>query len=163
MFKVFKVKLLVVCGLILLTGAWSLSARERTYSFDEPTSANAAIRSMILPGWGQFFNGQPLKGMLFAGAEIGTIAGAFLMYSKANTTYDDYEKQRTESLYDDYSKQIDNTNLFIYLAAAIWAGNIFDAYLSGGSDTEDEDLLSQKFSLEAKGYNQVTLMYRYKF
>lgn len=32
---------------------------------------NAAIRSFLIPGWGQFYTGHPYRGMAFAAAEIG--------------------------------------------------------------------------------------------
>jgi len=112
-----------------------VSAREETYNFNTKSPGNAALRSLMLPGWGQFFNEQPTKGMIFAGAELVAIGTAFMMSSKANSTYSDYETKRTSSLYDDYSSQINTANMFVYAAAAIWVGNIIDAYLSGDSET----------------------------
>jgi TM2 domain-containing membrane protein YozV len=165
-------KFLVIISLVFIAFfPYGAAARERTYNFDEPTPANAMMRSMILPGWGQFYNGQPLKGLLFAGVEIAAVGGAFVMYSKANTTYSDYETKRTDDLYTDYSKQIDTTNLFIYLAAAIWAGNILDAYLSAdsgagnmGPESEEESKSPGRgFYLQAKGTRQLGLSYRYTF
>ncbi|MBI5554706.1 MAG: hypothetical protein HY920_02485 [Elusimicrobia bacterium] len=120
------------------------SAREETYNFNTKSPMTAAFRSLMLPGWGQFFNEQPTKGLIFAGAELVAVGTAFMMSSKANSTYSDYETKRTSSLYDDYSSQIDTANMFVYLAAAIWAGNVFDAYLSADSGTSTKSIKSKK-------------------
>ncbi len=124
----------------------SLVSAEGTYTFNSKSSGNAALRSLMLPGWGQFFNEQPTKGFIFAGAELIAIGTAFMMYSGANSTYSDYETKRTTALYDDYSSKIDTANMFVYLAAAIWAGNVLDAYLSADSGASTPHKKSKKSS-----------------
>ena len=154
------VSLIVLLAIIL---PFNLYARETTYNFNSRTSANAALRSLMLPGWGQFFNEQPVKGYIFAGAEVLAIGGAFMFNSKANSTYSDYETKKTESLYSDYTSQVDTANLFVYAAAAIWVVNIFDAYMSAPAETEGARLPDKGFLLEAKSKNEFLLKYRYTF
>jgi TM2 domain-containing membrane protein YozV len=122
-------------AVIMLMSISAVSAREASYNFNTKSPVNATLRSLMLPGWGQFFNEQPTKGLIFAGAELIAVGTAFMMYSSANSAYSDYETQRTTALYDDYSSKIDTANMFVYASAAIWIGNIIDAYLSADSGT----------------------------
>ena len=36
------------------------------------------LRSLALPGWGQFYNGKHFKGSLIAAAEVGSVAAFFV-------------------------------------------------------------------------------------
>lgn len=127
----------VICILMLPWQAWS---NESAYNFKAQIPMNAALRSLLIPGWGQFFNEQPTKGLILVGAEAVAIGGAFMLHSKANSTYEDYEQKRTDTLYDDYSSQFDTANMFVYLSAAIWAWNVVDAYIStGGEPVQKKD------------------------
>jgi|WetSurMetagenome_2_1015567.scaffolds.fasta_scaffold1003127_1 hypothetical protein len=157
------VMVLAVILLLAIVLPFDLYAREATYNFNSQTPSNAALRSLMLPGWGQFFNNQPTKGYIFAGAAVLAVGGAFMMYSKANSTYSDYETKRTATLYDDYTSQVDTANLFVYAAAAIWVVNIFDAYMSAPSEAEGACLPNKGFALEAKSRNEFLLKYRYAF
>ena len=126
--------LVIAMAVVAFMSVSLVSAQEEDYNFNSKSPMNAAVRSLMLPGWGQFFNEQPTKGLIFAGAELVAIGTAFMMYSSANSTYNDYETQRTTALYDDYSSKIDTANMFVYASAAIWIGNVIDAYLSADSD-----------------------------
>ena len=44
----------------------------------------ALVRSMVLPGWGQVYNGRPIKGSLFAAAEIGSVVAFFVRRNQLN-------------------------------------------------------------------------------
>ncbi len=129
---VLKILVLALTGIMLMSIS-AVSAQEAESNFNTPSPGNAALRSLMLPGWGQFFNEQPTKGYIFAGAEIIALGTAYMMYSSADSAYEDYEKQRTGSAYDDYSSKVDSANMFIYAAAAIWVGNVIDAYFSADS------------------------------
>lgn len=157
----------LVAVLLAVIIPFNLSAAERTYNFNERTPGNAALRSLILPGWGQFFNGQQTKGYIFLGAEVIAIGAAVMQNSKANSDYSDYEDKRTNDLYDTYSKDVDTANLFVYLAAAIWIGNIADAYFSADNinaiEAPESRLPNRGFYLAAKDTKQVNLIYRYTF
>ncbi|GEM_PF-3203116 len=53
---------------------------------------NAIFRSMLVPGWGQFFNNQPKKGYLIMGTEVVLIASAAVFHFYAANYYDEYHK-----------------------------------------------------------------------
>jgi hypothetical protein len=134
--RMYALKILVLSMVMIMVMSISaVSAREAAYNFNSKSPTNAALRSLMLPGWGQFFNEQPTKGFIFAGAELIAVGTAFMMYSSASSTYSDYETQRTTALYNDYSDKVDSANMFAYAAAAIWVGNVIDAYFSADSGT----------------------------
>lgn len=137
-------RILVVAMAVVMLMSISMVSAEEAYNFNTHSPMNASLRSLMLPGWGQFFNEQPTKGLIFAGAELVLIGTAFMTYSSANSTYSDYETQRTATLYDDYSSKIDTANMFVYAAAAIWVGNVIDAYLSGDSAPSVKSTKSSK-------------------
>lgn len=142
--------LVIALAVVSFMSVSLVSAREETYNFNTKSPLNAAARSLMLPGWGQFFNEQPTKGLIFAGAELIAIGTAFMMSSKANSTYSDYETKRTNTMYDDYSSQINTANMFVYAGAAIWLGNIIDAYLSADSGTGRKNEKSRSIKKSSK-------------
>ena len=47
-------------------------------SLQRPEPRSALLRSAILPGWGQYYNKQPLKAALFGAAGAGCLSAAIL-------------------------------------------------------------------------------------
>jgi hypothetical protein len=123
------------------------------YNFGERTPLNAGLRSAILPGWGQFFNGQSAKGYILVGSAVVSGAAAILMYNKAENTYNEYKDNgRIDGkLYDDYTSQINSANMFVYLYAAVWTFGVVDACVGVPK--------SEKLSLEIRN-QQLCLNYR---
>lgn len=95
------------------------------------TPSNAAIRSAVVPGWGQYFNGDKTRAGIVAGAEAALIVSSVIMYSKADSTYSDYERKGVpdDPLYDEYKSQKKTADILLGLAIAGWVYNIVDAYL----------------------------------
>lgn len=103
---------------------------------------DATYRSLILPGWGQFYNGDKIKGVVFSVVEVGLFGTAVWMHLLGAGKEDDYKKtdctdagqecidkvQKLKSEGEDYYKM---RNYFIYGGAAVWLLNVLDAYLSG--------------------------------
>ncbi|MCX7958040.1 MAG: FlgO family outer membrane protein [Deltaproteobacteria bacterium] len=103
---------------------------------------DATYRSLILPGWGQFYNGDKIKGVVFTVAEIGIFATAVSMHINGSRKEDEYKKtdctdkgqdcldkvQKLKSEGEDFYKL---RNYFVYGGAAVWVLNVLDAYLSG--------------------------------
>ena len=51
----------------------------------------AAFRSMIFPGWGQFYNDRPKKGGIILGAELfaaGSAISSYILYKQSKAAYD---------------------------------------------------------------------------
>jgi len=96
------------------------------------TRSEAMFRSFI-PGWGQFYNEQPVKGFLFSGVELGLISASVALYFSANSAYDKYRENKPETVeyFDKAESRYQIADILLYTAIGIWALNIVDAYLNG--------------------------------
>ena len=110
---------------------------------------NTLLRSLLLPGWGQLYRGDRLKGYGFMAAEMMMLTGFFLSarsYGQARDAYlnfgvDDavviFDQQNSvadvtnelEARFVRYRSQGTRTNLVIGLAAGVWIANLIDALI----------------------------------
>lgn len=104
------------------------------------TRSGAIYRSLLLPGWGQFYNREPIKGAVFAGAEIAAAGLSAMFHLFGAQSQADYNALGIEaapeqftSLRDDASQQYKMRNIMIYTALGIHLLGIIDATLSGYS------------------------------
>lgn len=79
----------------------------------------AMLRSIFVPGWGQFYNGKWFKGLVFAGVEVGLMSNALVLNKWANEATSDEE----------YYFYIDNRNLSFWLLGATILYSMADAYV----------------------------------
>ena len=131
-------------------GSTSLSATRQDSLFirmSRKTPLATGLRSAILPGWGQFYAGQNLKGTVFLLAEIGAVSGVLYADAKREDAMSDYESKRriyntaTQAdeisdayldmlaAFDDLDRWHENRKRWIYAAGAIWLANVLDATL----------------------------------
>lgn len=82
----------------------------------------ALLRSAALPGWGQFYNDEPLKGIAFGAVELGLLG--WLIYENAEA-----EDARLSG--DDASYQIHRQRRLdlIWYTSASWLLGMLDAYV----------------------------------
>ena len=73
----------LICAVLLVCAASvhseesdSTTVQVREQEPKSPTKAMA--RSLMLPGWGQFYNGKRFKGTLIAAAEVGSVVALFI-------------------------------------------------------------------------------------
>ena len=68
---------------------------------------NAFLKSLLIPGWGQFATGRKAAGSIFLSAEIGLLATAFGLRTYANWLEDDYQTlaRQHAGVTDDQSHQ----------------------------------------------------------
>jgi len=93
-------------------------------------------QSLLVPGWGQFTKGEPLKGWLFLASEAVLITGAAVTSGLS----DDYHRKATESrelddieYYDQLADQSYAVSLTCgILALAVHGYNLFDAVTAPG-------------------------------
>ncbi|OGF48493.1 MAG: hypothetical protein A2452_11710 [Candidatus Firestonebacteria bacterium RIFOXYC2_FULL_39_67] len=93
-----------------------------------------AWRSLIIPGWGQFYNKDDFKGWLFLIAGVASAAGSISGYLDYTKKYDEYN-MRTDPILIEESYQIANESYqkfsgAIKITAGIWALNLLDSVLS---------------------------------
>lgn len=130
------------------------------YSFQ-----NAGWRSLLAPGWGQFYKKQYLKGSLFLGIEALGIAST--MYFQNRYEYNLKQESQTHIL--DLQKEYSNRahkcilyrNISIGTCIAIWVWNVFDATLIDGRPRYIESNFD--FTFNSINNNELLLTLTYKF
>jgi hypothetical protein len=88
----------------------------------------AMLRSLLVPGWGQFYNGKWFKGILAAGGETGLIANAIIQNQYATRATTKLEKEFYQ----------DNRRLVLWWLGAVLLYSIADAYVDAQLDSFDE-------------------------
>lgn len=82
----------------------------------------ALLRSAVLPGWGQFYNDRPLKGIVMGSIELGLLGwliGEHIASERARSMND-------EQAYERHSRR--RLDLIWYTSAA-WLFGMLDAYV----------------------------------
>ena len=115
----------------------------------QKTRIGAAFRSLVLPGWGQFYSNRTMMGWSFLGGEaiIGALAfSSYSAYSKANSDLVSFNEQyknasdplqiadlraKTLQAESDQISSNDQMTMMIYAAGGIWAINVVHAMLTG--------------------------------
>jgi len=104
---------------------------------------DAVFRSMLLPGFGQLYNRQPVKAAAFGVAELGLLGGALAYHLSGAAAESDYRsKSAAGALGPDPSgtaaalraraeDRYRTRNVLLFAAAGVWALNVADAYWSG--------------------------------
>ena len=153
--------ILTICTLIIFSGY--CQAKLIAHDFKARTSVNASIRSLALPGWGQFFNEQHGKGYIILGATILTLADSFILAAKADSAYSDYTNTGVVDgpLYAEYENQQGQAALVSYICAAVWLYAVVDAFIYGSS-TDNELSKAAGFSI-ASNSDSAGLYYSIEF
>jgi len=128
-----------------------LCAREQERTFNkEPFEAGA--RSILLPGWGQIYNNQPVKGFIIFGIEIGAISTS-LVFNKLGGDY--RSKYETATNPEDAIKYYDKSNDYYrmrnYLLwgyIGVWAFNVIDAIINADGDVNGHSIKETRRNLE---------------
>lgn len=104
------------------------------YQLTDKTRTNATLRSLVLPGSGQFFLGRNTEGYIASmGASIGLLGGIYSYY-KADASYSDYQKRgmRNDSSYNDYVMYTNYMYYSLGVCVVAWIYGVIDAYYGGG-------------------------------
>jgi hypothetical protein len=91
---------------------------------------NASWRSLVLPGWGQYYKGQKARGAVVTSLQILSLAALVVLQSEVNRRHDIYEeKEGSEAItaYDEYTRVWRARNVAGYVAVGIYVGAYLDA------------------------------------
>lgn len=101
-----------------------------TLDFSEAKPINASVRSALMPGWGQGWNNQQVKGWITFGVFAVSVAGAFYFNSQANDKYEKYEESGyfKTKYYDDYEDNYTASQILTFVALGTWLYSVIDAY-----------------------------------
>lgn len=103
-------------------------------TFSRKYGARGAVRSLIIPGWGQMHKGSTAKGIVILAGEAALIGGVVFTENERAS----YEKLKYEnpSLMKEYSTKVENwetaRNVCIGAAAALYIYNLVDALVANG-------------------------------
>lgn len=104
---------------------------------------DAVFRSMLLPGFGQLYNRQPVKAVAFGVAELGLLGGALALHLSGASAERDYRSKTgpgalgsdpgatAAALRERAEDRYATRNVLLWAAAGVWALNVADAYWSG--------------------------------
>lgn len=127
--------------------------------------STAGWRSLIIPGWGQFYKKQYVKGVAFLGGELVGIATS--MYFQNRYNYNTKRSMETPILdlqiaYTNRAhKQQLYRNISIGACAAVWVLNVLDATLLEGRPRYIESNFD--FALNSTYNNELLLSLTYNF
>ncbi len=99
----------------------------------------AALRSLLLPGWGQRYKGQHLKGWLLTGSWGLLLVASLTAHLQYERAYDRYHREtdptRIEARYRTANRWFRARNGLLMGLAAVWAYSYLDALLQPVSPT----------------------------
>ncbi len=104
-----------------------LRLREQVY--ERKSQLVATGLSAVLPGAGQLYNDEPIKGYSIAGVEAVLIGAAIAFHVIGSGHEDDYNKNRPDTV-DSRSEAEDNyelRNIMLWSALGVWALQLLDA------------------------------------
>ncbi len=106
----------------------------REYVFVEDIRPAAALRSLVLPGWGQWYKAQRSKAYLFGGAFLSATVSVGISYALERNLrqkyLDEKDPTRIGGRYDDYNSMSKTRRVMQYTALALWGASIADALFS---------------------------------
>jgi hypothetical protein len=112
-------------------GPYDTGGKINYHDFDlsDHSRSSAGIRSLLVPGWGQFFNGEERKGTLLFSVTAILAVSAFSTYNNAQNSYDDYRStgRKDSSTYNDYSSKLNLSIILTGLTAVMWGVSVHDA------------------------------------
>ena len=139
--------LTVGCVFLLFLPAVS-AAQQHSDSTSVPlkrkSPMGALLRSVALPGWGQFYNEKYLKAVLVFGVETTYIVLAADEWRKTNSHKKNYQSALPNSPeqyweFDQYRFHEDQRNLYLWVISGIIFLSMFDAYVDAHLYTFDKE------------------------
>ncbi len=87
------------------------------------------LRSLVFPGWGQFYNDEPVKGLLYGTLEFGLLGLVLYENHEAENAREMYLETGQESWQNSYDNHSDLRRDFIWYTAGAWVVGLLDAYV----------------------------------
>ncbi len=98
-------------------------------SAGERSPSGALLRSAALPGWGQFYNDRPVKGILLGTLELSLLAFLISEHASAEAARDDYYESGDPADEASYERHSDRRLDLIWYTSAAWLYGMLDAYV----------------------------------
>lgn len=126
------IRLRLACGwasllLVLLAGRPACATEveaDSTRTDSLPSTYGALLRSAVLPGWGQFYNGRPVKGLFFGAASATSLTAVAIEHRRIRSAPTPEEHQ-------DRTARRNGRLLYFALSVALAAVDAYvDAHLA---------------------------------
>ncbi len=117
-------------GLLVSSTAFSQEAQpDSTQQVVPKSPSGAALRSLALPAWGQFYNEKKIKGSILAAAEVGSVVAYFVRRDQLNDKFVPPGARGSR-------------NEFVFVIAGVIFYNVVDAFVDAHLDVVDWGELS---------------------
>tara|TARA_B100001964_G_scaffold7315_1_gene7910 strand:- start:142 stop:1014 length:873 start_codon:yes stop_codon:yes gene_type:complete len=101
----------------------------------------AAFRSMIFPGWGQFYNDKPRKGSIILGSELlmaASTISSYVLYKQSKDAYDrSTQRDVASDNYSEMEKYAQINWVSMGVMGGIWLYAIVDSYIDARKQIKD--------------------------
>jgi hypothetical protein len=127
---------------------------------------DAGYRSLLFPGWGQFYKKNNTKGVLFLVAAVGSIGG--YMYADNEHSFNMNRSLETNDLVlkKEFAQRAGDfttlKNITIAATAAIWIWNVIDATSTEGATRYSQNK-PVKFNIISDKSSSLALNFKYNF
>jgi TM2 domain-containing membrane protein YozV len=106
----------------------------------------AAVRSAFLPGWGQIYTENKIRGSILFVSCGAILAGGFISRNSYQNTYQDYKsvawealdnpqdknlQERKDILFDKANQRFKLSQFLFFSSIGVWAYGIIDSYVNG--------------------------------
>ena len=94
----------------------------------------APLRSLLIPGWGQFYNERPVRGTFYLVTTAALLGAAVYVSYDADRKLDAYraaDAEKANHAYDVYRHRVRLTQGLAWTGAALWAVNVLDGGIFG--------------------------------
>jgi len=124
-----------ICAvLVIATGLFAAEPTPSSKAYKGKSPTGALLRSMVIPGWGQLYNGKPLKAVIYAGAQLSFIYAAHVQ----NDRYHHYRALEMDDYADFYQNDRNRQLWWLFGITLLSMGDAFvDAHLYGFDISDD--------------------------
>ncbi len=109
------------------------SDQQIRYVVVEDPRPGAAMRSMVLPGWGQLYKKEKRKGLVLTGLWTAGLIGTAVAHFARNNAEDTYlaetDPARVDARFDDFNRLHKIRNNLALFSAGVWLFSYLDAIL----------------------------------
>lgn len=122
-----------------------VTPRVRYILVSDPRPA-AAMRSMVLPGWGQLYKGEKQKGIVLMSLWTAGAVGSVITHIVRQNAQGDYlsatSPDQIEARFDRFSTFHKLRNNLVLFSAGVWLFSYFDAILKGNPENGERQSVS---------------------
>ncbi|MDD5021281.1 MAG: DUF5683 domain-containing protein [Endomicrobiaceae bacterium] len=158
-----KISVSIICLVFFVVSSVDAKLCNQKFDFSDYSASNAALRSALLPGWGQGWNEQETKGWIIFGVFVASACTALHFNNEAEKNYKLYAEigAPAGSEYDNYKRNFDTARILATVAVLTWIYAVTDAYFV--AKKEQKKYVSKKVNLVMYDNDGFKLEYKTKF